>query len=88
MQEITEWLRQWMVARGQSEAAALAPKDDLVARGLIDSFGMIELISAIESHYGFEFSQQDFQQPGFATLEGLSAIISRKRSTTKGKDHA
>ena len=43
-------------------AAAEVPSSfDLLLEGVIDSFGIVELISALEEHYGLEF---DFETMG------------------------
>lgn len=43
--------------------------------GLIDSFGVIELIESIEEHYGIEFQQAHFIDRRFSTISGLADII-------------
>ena len=35
----------------------------------------MELITDIETHYEITFSQDDFQDPRFANIEGLSNIL-------------
>ena len=44
--------------------------------GLVDSFGVIELVSAIEEKYGIQFSETHFQERRFSTIGGLSEIMS------------
>jgi len=44
----------------------------------IDSVGVFDLISALESRFNFEFNNDDFQDRDFVTIEGLSKIIMDK----------
>lgn len=43
--------------------------------GFIDSFGVIELIDAIESEFGIELSESHYEDRRFATIDGLADII-------------
>jgi acyl carrier protein len=49
-------------------------------QGLIDSFGIIELIELLENEFNIQFSQQDFMDEKFPTIRGLSEIIHDKTS--------
>jgi acyl carrier protein len=53
-------------------------KRDYFAAALIDSFGAIEMIGAIEEEFGIEFEFTDFEQPEFKIVEGLIGIIRSK----------
>ena len=53
---------------------------DYFAAELIDSFGAIEMIGAIEEEFGIEFVFDDFEQPEFKIVEGLIGIIRSKLS--------
>lgn len=46
----------------------------------IDSLGIFELISALEEEYDFEFTDDDFQNRDFVTIDGISQIIEKKVS--------
>ena len=59
---------------------ALDPDEDLIARGVIDSFGLISLIAALESAFGIEIVEEDVVPEHFQTLERLTAFVADKRS--------
>ncbi|MBI4308465.1 MAG: acyl carrier protein [Chloroflexi bacterium] len=42
---------------------------------LIDSLGVIELITEVEDHFGISFTDRDFQDRRFSTIGGLEEII-------------
>jgi acyl carrier protein len=41
----------------------------------LDSFSVVELISALETRFNFEFSEADFQEEHFRTIGTLSDLI-------------
>ena len=53
---------------------------DYFADSYIDSLGIVTLIADIESHFGVTFSMESYDDPGFATVGGLAAIIETLRA--------
>lgn len=47
--------------------------------GLIDSFGIVELIDFAEAEFGVRFEDSDFKEPSFRTISGLVRLIERRR---------
>lgn len=47
---------------------------------IIDSFGMIELIEALESKFGLSFETEDLTNENFATVSGIADLIDRRRA--------
>ena len=72
---IEGWLRDWFAARG---AGVLKLDENYFDAGAIDSFGVIELIEAIESRNEIKFRQHDFQDRRFSTIRGLAEIIGER----------
>lgn len=50
--------------------------------GLIDSLGIVTLISELESKLGVQFSAEDMQSYEFVTVGGLIAILDRLTGTS------
>ena len=75
--EPESWLRDWFAERGADEP--LNPNDNYFENGLIDSFGAIELIEEVETHFSIRFTERDFQDRRFASLAGLAELINKKR---------
>ena len=67
-----DWLDAWFTERNKTEVS-----EDLFEN--IDSFGVIEMILDIEKHFSIRFTELDFQDRKFSTIEGLSEIIRGKR---------
>jgi acyl carrier protein len=48
--------------------------------GIIDSLGLIEMITEFEERFAVRFTSDDMQSPEFRTIGGLTSIIERRRS--------
>ena len=72
------WLERWFAKR--SPHIALQAGDNFFEREAIDSFGVIELIEDTEQHFNVRFTERDFQDRRFSTIEGLSEIIDAKKT--------
>jgi acyl carrier protein len=75
-QEITDWLMSWF--RERVPGLELGVNENYIDKGVIDSFGIIELIEAIETKFAVRFDQKDMQSLELFSVDGLAAIISRK----------
>ena len=67
---------------GALGSRALDPDADLIAQGVIDSFGLISLIAALEKTFGIEIGEEDVVPEHFQTLARLSAFVADKRSAS------
>ncbi len=65
------WLREWFSYRGKFKSQEIFEN--------IDSMGVIELICDVEKHFGIKFTERDFQNRKFSTIEGLAEIIRHKK---------
>ena len=65
------------------KAKGLAPADvpgsfDLLLEGVIDSFGIVELIGALEERYGLEFDFDELAPDDLTRIGPLSSYVARK----------
>lgn len=68
---VEAWLQDWFAGRGHR----LTPDQNYFDAGAVDSFGVIELIEALETKFKFSFGERDFQDRRFATIAGLAEIV-------------
>lgn len=54
--------------------------DSLLDSGLVDSTGVFELVSFIESEFGIKVEDEEILPEHFETIANLAAFISRKRT--------
>lgn len=62
-----------------SGVTAVAPADDLLANGIIDSHGLMELVGFIEQRYGISVADDDLLPENFQSLSHIAAFVERKR---------
>jgi len=56
---------------------------DYLAMGILDSLGLVELISFIENTFDVTLSQDDLESKEFRTINGLANIVQLVNSTLK-----
>mgnify|MGYP001062213027 CR=1 FL=1 len=57
----------------------IAPDEDLLGSGIVDSHGVVELLSFLAARYGLEVSDADMRPENFQTLQHIEAFVARKR---------
>lgn len=75
------WLVDWFAERNGMSAAEVEARRDVnfIDAGLLDSFGVIELIEAAEGAFDVRFGETHFQDRRFSTVGGLAEIIDSLR---------
>jgi acyl carrier protein len=61
--------------------AAIGPDEDLLARGLVDSLGVTQLIEFLRDRYGVAVGPDDLVPANFTSLRAIAALVVRKRAT-------
>jgi acyl carrier protein len=65
--------------RAKGLATAEVPSSfDLLLEGVIDSFGIVELIGALEERYGLEFDFDDLAPDDLTRIGPLSTYVAAK----------
>lgn len=59
--------------------ASIAPDEDLLARGVIDSLGVTQLVAFIEDRFAIRVVDEELTPANFQSLEHIEAFIARKR---------
>ncbi len=78
--EVKKWLIEWFHNNSSVDTEKISEmaSENYFTVGLVDSFGFINLLSDIEEKFGATFSNDDFLDRSFATLDGLSKMIIKK----------
>ena len=58
---------------------SLSPDDDLIMRGIIDSLGIMKLVTYLEETFSIIVSDDDIVPENFQTIEKLEKLIERKK---------
>lgn len=76
MHDYQTWLINWFARHAPH--ITLSPKDNFFSAGTIDSLGVIELIEEMEQTFSVRFSQDDFQDQRFSSVDGLVEMLKEK----------
>jgi len=87
MNDVITWLIVWFEKRGNIPGDTLDEKlrVNYFNAGLIDSLGVIEMITEIESYFRISFNEKHFQDRRFSFIGGLSEIIVDLSISSKGE---
>ena len=81
MDKPIDWLYGYFSEKGTLPGASKDEqlRADYFDAGLIDSFGVIDLITSIESQFKVELKPDNMQDIRFRTVKGLAEIIEENR---------
>ncbi len=57
------------------DAATIGSDADLFGAGILDSFGVLEVLVELENHFGITFSDHDLVPQNFWSLSALAGTI-------------
>lgn len=58
---------------------SIDPDEDLLGGGIIDSVGLMEVVSFVEQEYGIEVTDEDLVADNFSSLQRMGEFVERKR---------
>jgi acyl carrier protein len=68
----------FMLGKGDS----LSSSDSLLARGVIDSTGILELITFLEQTFGITIDDQEVQAENFDSIDRIARFLDRKMAAS------
>jgi acyl carrier protein len=75
---VVEWVREYEKQEGRADGAVTADTD-LIGTGLLDSYGMIDLLMFVESRVGWKIDLTDVDPVEFSVVRGISRITLRNQ---------
>jgi acyl carrier protein len=63
---------------GELELGKVPHDEDLLAADLIDSLGITELVTFLESTYGIKVADEDLTPDNFRSIDAIAAFVARK----------
>lgn len=67
------------------DAERLADDHDLIAAGIVDSLGLLRLISWLASHYDIPIDDVDISEDDFVTVEAICRFVEREAPLAQQK---
>jgi acyl carrier protein len=62
------------------EVESIAPDDDLIKGGIVDSMGVLQVVNFIEQTYGIQVADEDITVENFRTIQAIARLIGQKRA--------
>ena len=79
MRSIQNELRQYIGTELGRDMSGLGDGESLLEAGVIDSMGVLELVSFIEKNYGIAVLEDEMMPENFDTVDAMAAFIERRR---------
>lgn len=79
MGSIQMQLRQFITSELGRDLSGVADGESLLEAGVIDSMGVLELVSFIEKQYRISVSEDEMMPENFDTVDALAAFIAARR---------
>jgi acyl carrier protein len=76
---IQKRLGAYLASNGLANGGAIGLDDDLLADGVIDSMGVMELVSFIEDELGLPIDDSEIVPENFRSLRALSELAASKQ---------
>lgn len=73
-------IHDYLINELAAERKSFAPDENLLAQGIIDSMGILNLVDFLETRFGIKTSEDDLIPENFMTLEALRSFVQRKRA--------
>lgn len=58
----------------------LGDEDDLLAAGVVDSLGFVELVEEVQSRYGVAVSDIEITEENFGSIAAIARFVEHKRA--------
>ena len=62
------------------DGGELSTASNLFAAGVIDSFGVVWIVTFLESEFGVSFSDEELLSPDLSSVEGMARMVEAKRA--------
>jgi acyl carrier protein len=60
----------------------LTDDEDLLARGIIDSLGFVELVEEVQTRYGIEVQDVEITEENFRSIDAVVRFVTAKRNAS------
>ena len=61
----------------------IAPDEDLLATGIVDSHGVMQLVAFLRERYGVTVGEDDLTPENFQTIAAIGAFVERARGQAR-----
>jgi acyl carrier protein len=79
--DIEREIHDYLVRELAAERESFARDENLLVQGIIDSMGILNLASFLETRFGIKTNDDDLIPENFETIERLRTFVERKRAS-------
>lgn len=73
-------IHDFVVTEFASDRGSLTPDENLLLQGIVDSMGLLRLLTFLEQRFGFEARDADMVPENFSTLERIRDFVERRKT--------
>jgi acyl carrier protein len=77
--EIQNTIHEYLLTEFGADRDGFEADENLLAQGVIDSMGILKLVTFLEDTFGIETSDDDMVPENFETLAALCAFVERRQ---------
>ena len=70
------------------DGGALSTNTNLFETGVIDSYGVVEMVSFIEAEFTVKLSDEELLSPELSSVDGMATLVARKVAEARNDLHA
>ena len=59
----------------------LGDQDNMLARGIIDSLGFVELVEEVQARFGIDVQDSEITEDNFGSIDALARYVESRRTT-------
>ena len=78
--DITERVKEFVTANFYVEPASLADDASLLEHGIVDSTGVLEVVSFLEAEFGIAVADEELLPENLDSIGRISAFVARKKA--------
>lgn len=79
-ERLARYISEELLGRAQGGGRVVAPDDDLLGSGLVDSLGIMSIVFFVEKELGLKVPAEDVTIENFQTIETIDAYLERRRA--------
>ena len=77
-ERLARYISEELLGRAQGGGRTVAPDDDLLGSGLVDSLGIMSIVFFVEKELGLKVPAEDVTIENFQTIETIDAYLKRR----------
>ena len=77
MSEIKQAVKEFLA--GLCEVEALSDDDDIFAGGFVNSLYLVQLLNFVQSKFGVELDEDDYDMANFRSLNAIEGFVNAKK---------